>query len=196
MESCPIVFHMYPAGSLVHHISKISHEDHILSFINEEDSFHDAEFNRSHWTYGSRWHDFFPKLEIGLPNLTKFVFTEEEWNDEAFEMRNGLLSQLHYRRYIIFNGGLAPTPWNELRYDYEDTYELVSDFVVKTPAVAEPPCTFISSEDESIGSPQSETSTSFSNEATSTSQGGCQKMDEDSVFQLIKVSSPQSPGKG
>ena len=196
LDDCPILFYIWPAQSLREHTFSVSHEDHIKFIDNDE--LDDRGIDDSHYTYSTRWHNLFPRLETGLPALTKFVYTHGEWPD-AFDTRDEVLSCLYRNRYIVFNGGIGPSQWEELREPqlkkylafndgnrnpefekllrtHEETYMSFSsggfdDLEVKTPAAREPPFRLVTKKDGPLD--------------TDAGKGGCQREDEESFYALL-----------
>ena len=83
------------------------------------------------WSFGSRWHDFFRKMTIGLQRLQHFGMAHGPWNSgddddsvrPAFEASTWLPARLEIGRYLIFHWGTGPCQWIEpasCRYADED----------------------------------------------------------------------------
>ena len=151
LDDCPILFYIRPFNCLKGRLSIVSHDDHTKFLARDElegnDLIHYGPADNNHWSYEYRWHHLFPKLESGLPILTKFVSARSPSDIDCFEKRNLLKPKLEHTRYISFNGG-RPIPWRAFKGG-DDTYEgFVSynfdEVLLKTPAVAEPPFSLLS----------------------------------------------------
>ena len=191
LRNCPIVFYIFRDETPDHYTPTINHEDHNKLLVQDAPESLDSGLrHHEHWVYNSRWHDFFPKLQIGLPNLTKFVYAHGEWQhtfdggdaidgNDAIDGSEEIPPTLQRKRYIAFNGGTRRSRWEELRSELETTYENFNgQIILKTPAVAEPPYEVVANKDGSIGSKSSDVSIPASNRDTEAVQKGCQIEDE------------------
>lgn len=59
------------------------------------------------WTYDARWHNYFPRIQSGLPKLNDFRIGHGDWRavDGPMVNRNLLGQELVAGRYIAFHGG-------------------------------------------------------------------------------------------
>lgn len=59
------------------------------------------------WTYDARWHNYFPRIQSGLPKLNDFRIGHGDWRavDGPMVNRNLLGQELVAGRYVAFHGG-------------------------------------------------------------------------------------------
>lgn len=104
------------------------------------------------WDYTTRWHDYFRKLRT-LPNLTHFAVGQGPWfpsygldrASEPFLHASSLPAEIFAGRYVIFESGTGPSPWqgpddDDVRvtgYSYEDDGSWSSEIA---PAPLYPDC--------------------------------------------------------
>lgn len=200
MVDCPIIFYMHPSGCLDRHAAQVSHEDHIKLTSPETNPYAVSEYDDdSHWTYNSRWHHFFPKLEAQMLGLTKFVYTHEGWPnvhsmEQAFDERDRLVSSFQLKRYAAFNGTIGPSQWED-ECDRNGIYGNFSGGVkVMTPAMVEPPYQIVS--EEHGVSYQPDGSDSFRGHIEGGDSTGCQKQDEEAFYNLLKTVACRAREKG
>lgn len=73
-----------------------------------------------HFTYPRRWHEYFSSIQKGLPKLRRFGFgVSESWDRWVlpFENENAIIPALMQDRYLVFDGGIGPSPFVE-QWDY------------------------------------------------------------------------------
>ena len=192
MIDCPILFHMYPHGCLGKHAKETSHEDHVKLANPNANSYVVSEHDDdSHWIYTTRWHHIFPKLEAKMLRLTKFVYAHEGWPhvygmEQAFEERDQLISSFQLKRYVVFNGSIGPSQWEDDPNKSNGVYENFGDRVrVISPAVAEPTCKFLETDDH-VHSPSKDPSFSRDHDDDGI-QTGCGKQDKEAFFSLLRT---------
>ena len=203
LRNCPIVFYISYGEQPDLFTLTISHEDHTEILIRESSkSLDNALCHHVHWVYNSRWHDFFPKLQVGLPSLTKFVYAHGEWlhtfdGGDAIDGDDEITSTLHHKRYIAFHGGTGRSQWEELRSEHDTTYENFNgEIILKTPAVAEPPYQVVANEDRSVESELSDMLISARNQVTEAVQKGCQIEDDKAFRNLLETVARRVREKG
>lgn len=193
LDDCPILFYIWPSDSLRKHTSKIRHDDHDIFLNREEPSDNNFLQDNRHWIYKRRWHHFFPRLESGLSELTKFTCGHGDWPNGAFEERDQIVSVLKQNRYIAFNGGIGPSQWEEPCGDSQiyESFEAVGwdEVLLKTPAVAEPPYMLLESSSE-------QHAVTAGSQDTDTGEGGCQKEDEEAFLSLSRAVARRAMAKG
>ncbi|CAG8367984.1 unnamed protein product [Penicillium salamii] len=65
-------------------------------------------------TYPRRWSDYFASLESGLPHLRHFAIGRSNWEDGLpFEQEQDIKSALLHDRYLVFDHGIGPSPFQE-----------------------------------------------------------------------------------
>ena len=88
----------------------------------------------THWSYETRWHDYFRRLKNGLPNLQRFGIDRGPWNSgyeedhasEPFKAAASLPARLAASRYMIFHWGTGPCQWIEPGNRLNDEYEKIT----------------------------------------------------------------------
>ncbi|KAF2248195.1 hypothetical protein BU26DRAFT_458336 [Trematosphaeria pertusa] len=59
-----------------------------------------------------RWHHVLPRFASGLPHLRHFALGQGNWAEqEMFEQRYDLVSEIRESRYYMFDCGVGPTQW-------------------------------------------------------------------------------------
>jgi len=91
---------------------------------------------RAHWAYGARWHDYFGKLQRGLPHLQRFGIDHGPWGTDhvegyafaPFKAAASLPARLTRSRYIVFDCGTGPGQWIDPEDSWRDEYMKVTEF--------------------------------------------------------------------
>lgn len=117
LDDCPIL-HAARVGKSINPDGSLVHSDLEEPFEWDYDS-------ENFWTYDARWHNHLPRIQAGLPNLKHFGMGHGKWDtwDErgheqsAFEFAPLAEAYLDPRRYCIFNYGIGPSQWVEVRVD-------------------------------------------------------------------------------
>lgn len=138
---------MYPSDALDEQ-PHVSHDDHIAIHTPDTDTAATgpdtatSQSEPTYWTYPTRWHQLFPRLSSGLPNLTKLVYG----HGYSFDDRDVMRPDFHVNSYVAFHGGIGPSPWVEQycgTWDEEvqdDAFDVFDDGIsVWNPGKAEPP---------------------------------------------------------
>jgi hypothetical protein len=61
----------------------------------------------------TRWSSVFPLFQQRLKTLRHFAIGHGPWSDRMFECRYDLLARIEPSRYVSYEHGQGPTPWNE-----------------------------------------------------------------------------------
>ena len=198
LDDCPIAFYFYPSDSCQQNTTTLRHDDHSV-FIRRPPlkGTNPSHRDNNHYVYSARWHQYFSKLEAGLPNLTNFVLGSGEWPRKCFDERNVLLPCLRRNRYIAFNGGIGPSQWCEVELycgETESFGEIGYDpeVMVYSPTVREPP--YYIMEEETEENFQSDAERGERNEGAWEAAvpknpevfgEGCQKQDQEAFASLL-----------
>jgi len=156
LDDSPNSFYIWPFDSLHEHTSKVRHDDHIQLVLGSgkgtqkppdhhqhddvEEGQEEKGQDNSHYHYTTRWHDLLPHLQRGLPNLPRFVYRHGDWPRNSFDGRDEIVPALQRSRYVVYNGRIGPTQWQESSREGEgfDTMGF-EDVAIRSPAEVEPP---------------------------------------------------------